>query len=454
MQTHSMEYNQLLKALLYLPINAPQATIGSIFIPELLKTLGYDVTETIPNFATGNGTDKVDYAVRRDTDKDIFIHTKSNPYLLIELKGRDTNLSENSTQYKSTVSQLKRYLLAPNCQSVQWGIITNSIHIQLFRKHGKVIHPCLPCQEITPDNVDEIVQDIKAKVDTPQKALTVAIYNNKGGVGKTTTTLNLAATLAYLGKQTLIIDFDPSQQDLTNSLALKPKEDVLYSWLEDKASILVPPGLSFRLNFQVPSKGTVAFDIIPSDQKLMELGEEELRQRIKISRLRQVIEPLKYQYDYILIDSPPNWRLFSQSAVYASDVVLIPTKHNSMFSLKNAAVVIQRFIPEIQTKRNDGGPIALPIFYNGESITEAQIFTAQKEIDKIINKAKTDTLNPIDLTPYFYPKYTQANQSRHIFNIPSYAHIASAAFTRIPAVYKNRTAYEHYLALAKEYFLQ
>ncbi|MCX7596681.1 MAG: AAA family ATPase [Fischerella sp.] len=449
-----MEYSQLQQALLRLPGKAPQAIVDSIFVPEFLNALGYDVNERVPEFATVNSSEKVDYAIRRNTDKDIFIHTKSKPYLLIELKGRDINLSENSNHYKSAVAQLKRYLLAPNCQSVQWGIITNSIHIQLFRKHGKVIHPCLPCLEITPDNVDKIVQLIKAKIDTPQQALTVAIYNNKGGVGKTTTTLNLAATLAFLGKQTLIIDFDPNQVDLTNSLALKPKEDTLYSWLENKASTSVPAGLSFRLSFQIPSKGQIAFDIIPSDQKLMELGEEELRQHIKITRLRQVIEPLKSRYDYILIDSPPNWRFFSQSALYASDVVLIPTKHNNMFSLENAAVVIQRFIPEIQAKRNDGGPIALPIFYNGEYITDPQRRTAQKEIDKIIEKARHDDVNPVDLTPYFYPKYTPANQNRHIFDIPNYAHIAAAMFARIPAVYKNRTAYEHYLALAKEYFLQ
>jgi cellulose biosynthesis protein BcsQ len=75
-----------------------------------------------------------------------------------------------------------------------------------------------------------------------QKALTIAVYNNKGGVGKTTTTVNLAAILAMLGKRSLIVDFDPNQQDLTSSLGLKVSPDNLYSWLVNKTAPL-PAGL-------------------------------------------------------------------------------------------------------------------------------------------------------------------------------------------------------------------
>jgi hypothetical protein len=58
------------------------------------------------------------------------------------------------------------------------------------------------------------------------------------------------------------------------------------------------------------------------------------------------------------------------------------------------------------------------------------------------------------LRPYFYPRYTQAKQDKHIFELPSYAHIANAAFSRVPAAYKDKTAHDYYLELAKEYFLQ
>jgi hypothetical protein len=284
-----MDFSKIRQALLNLPDSAEESIVSSVFITELLKILGFDAMETVPQFNTGNGGNTVDYAVRKNSDSDIFIKTKSNPYLLAEVKGRNINLNPNSAQYKSTVNQLKNYLLAPNCKSVQWGIITNANYIQLFRKHGKAIYPVFPCLEITPENLDKILSAIKQKIDTTQKALTVAIYNNKGGVGKTTTTINLAATLALLGKRTLIVDFDPNQQDLTNSLGLKPKADTLYSWLVNKNSQL-PDGLISSCKFSPKPSISWQFDIITSDEKLQYLEEEKLRQMISPVRLRQALE--------------------------------------------------------------------------------------------------------------------------------------------------------------------
>jgi cellulose biosynthesis protein BcsQ len=445
-----MNDKTLKQALLELPQNAQEAIVKKNFVPEFLKALGFGLMECVPEYNTGKHP--VDYALRHNTNGDIFLSTQSNPYLLLELKGRDINLNQGSAQYQSTVKQLKSYLLDSNCKTVQWGIITNSVHIQLFRKHGKVISPATACLEITVDNLVEVVTTIKQKIENTPRALTVAIYNNKGGVGKTTTTVNLAAALTLKGKRTLIVDFDPNQQDLTNSLAVKPGKETLYSYLEDKKN-RVNPGDVIQPFFTKNTKTdkSFQFDIIPADDKLAGLGDDELRQTFKIFRLRQILNSLKSEYDYILIDSPPNWRFFSQSAVYASDVVLIPTKHNNIFSLENAAIAIKQFISEVQQIRNDGGPIALPIFFNGESITDAGRNTANKAIENIIKQTPTSKFN---LRPYFHPRYTQARQDRHIFELPSYAHIANAAFSRVPAAYKDKTARQYYQELAKEYFLQ
>jgi cellulose biosynthesis protein BcsQ len=192
-------------------------------------------------------------------------------------------------------------------------------------------------------------------------------------------------------------------------------------------------------------------DIIPADESLTDRGEDELRQKLKFNSLRQTLDSLKSEYDYILIDSPPNWRFFSVSAVYAADAVLIPTKHNNIFSLENAAIAIKRFIPEVQQRREDGGPIALPIFFNGENITDPARSTAYQAINDLIKQSQKEKFN---LLPYFYPRYTKAKKDTHIFELPSYAHIANAAFSRVPAAYKNQTARQYYLELAKEYFLQ
>lgn len=101
-----------------------------------------------------------------------------------------------------------------------------------------------------------------------------------------------------------------------------------------------------------------------------------------------------------MIDSPPNWRVFSQLAVYAADVVLIPTKHNNLFSLENAATAIKKFIPEVQAQKADGSPIPLPIFFNGEKITPPQLAAAQQELINIIKTAKKEK-EKFDLLPLF-----------------------------------------------------
>ncbi|MEH2153025.1 AAA family ATPase [Nostoc sp.] len=444
----SMTIISLRAALQSLPENAPEPVINDLFALHFLRALGFQSEEIHPEYNTGDGA--VDKAVRKTIGDDIFLHTKSNPYLLLELKGRDINLSEDAAQYQRTVNQLKRYLLAPNCKTVQWGIITNSCHIQLFRKHGKVIYPATQCLPIDGDNIDNVVALIRKKIENPTKALTIAVYNNKGGVGKTTTAVNLAAILTFLGKKVLAIDFDPNQQDLTSSLGLPLSKGSVFEALKERGIELQRTLHPYKFPLK-KLNAELRFDIIPADQELTDAPEQLLRNHLQPHTLYQKLEFSRQEYDYILIDAPPNWRVFSQLAVYAADVVLIPTKHNNLFSLENAAIAIKKFIPEVQSEKADGSPIPLPIFFNGEKITLPQLAVAQQEINNIIKTAKKEGF---DLLPYFYPRYTNAKKDLHIHEVPSYANIAGSAFSRIPAVYRDRSAHEYYKNLAKEYFLQ
>lgn len=444
----SMTIISLREALQSLPENAQEPVVNDFFAPHLLRALGFQSEEIHPQYNTGHGA--VDKAARKNIGDDVFLYTKSNPYLLLELKGRDINLSEDAAQYQITVNQLKRYLLAANCKTVQWGIITNSCHIQLFRKHGKVIYPATQCLAIDADNIDNVVASIRQRIENPSKALTIAVYNNKGGVGKTTTTVNLAAILTFLGKKVLAIDFDPHQQDLTSYLGLPLSKGSVFEALTERDIELQSTLHPYKFPLK-KLKTELRFDVITADEKLRDEAEHILRNRLKPHTLYRKLEFSRQEYDYILIDSPPNWRVFSQLAVFAADVVLIPTKHNNLFSLENAAMAMKKFIPEVQSKKADGSPISLPIFFNGEKITLPQLAVAQQEINNIIKTAKKEGF---DLLSYFYPRYSNANRDLYIHEVPSYANIAGSAFSRIPAVYRYQSAHEYYKNLAKEYFLQ
>lgn len=434
-------------ALQSLPQDASEAIVSANFLPQFLQALGFESDEVIPQYDT-NGGGRVDRAARKTIGNDIFLHTKSNPYLLVELKGKDINLTEGTPAYLKTVNQLKRQLLGSNCTSAEWGILTNSSHVQLFRKHGKVIFPATQCLALDLNNVDQVISDIKKKIAAPSRALTVTIYNNKGGVGKTTTTVNLAGILTFLAKKVLVIDFDFNQQDLTSALGIPVSDGLVKKALTDQNVDLKSAVVTYKFSNK---KLQLSFDIIPADSELANNSDRELSELMRLYALYDKLEFARQNYDYILIDSSPNWRFNSKLPVYAADVILIPTKHNNLFSLENAAMAIQKFIPEIQAEKEDGSPIALPIFFNGEKITEPQREVAQQAINNIMKNAKKVKF---DLLPYFYPKYTNARKDLHIHEVPSYANIASAAFSRIPAVYRDRSAHEYYKNLAKEYFLQ
>ncbi|MCC3570249.1 MAG: AAA family ATPase [Microcoleus sp. PH2017_40_RAT_O_B] len=434
-------------ALQSLPQDASEAIVSANFLPQFLQALGFESDEVIPQYDT-NGGGIVDRAARKTIGNDIFLHTKYNPYLLVELKGKDINLTEGTPAYLKTVNQLKRQLLGSNCTSAEWGILTNSSHVQLFRKHGKVIFPATQCLAMDLNNVDRVVAEIRKKIEETSRALTVTIYNNKGGVGKTTTTVNLAGILTFLGKKVLVIDFDFNQQDLTSALGIPVSDGLVKKALTDQNVELKSAVVTYKFSNK---KLQLSFDIIPADSELANNSDRELSELMRLYALYDKLEFARQDYDYILIDSSPNWRFNSKLPVYAADVILIPTKHNNLFSLENAAMAIQKFIPEIQAEKEDGSPIALPIFFNGEKITEPQREVAQQAINNIMKNAKKVKF---DLLPYFYPKYTNARKDLHIHEVPSYANIASAAFSRIPAVYRDRSAHEYYKNLAKEYFLQ
>ena len=448
-----MDLADLKEVIRSLPNNAPEPVVRERFMPAFLEALGFGWSETVPEFETGRGP--VDYAIRRNRQNDRFIDTRQNPFLYVEVKGQDRSLTDQHPHYTQTLTQLKRYLLAENSASVKWGIMTNSKSAQLFRKHGSVVYPVTPCLNCA--DIETIIESFRRHIAKPPRALTVAIYNNKGGVGKTTTTINIAAALTALGKKVLAVDFDPNQHDLGDALNMhSSKEGLLLKALTDKSFSVRDSIDTYTYKHPKASRG-FSFDVILADPQMVLEDETRLNQRIRRNDLYRTLDEVKEaDYDYILIDAPPNWRLFSQQAVYAADVVLLPARHDNFNSLQNAADAITNLLPQIQkdhAKYGGAGPTALPVFLNGEpaSISHNQSEMMHRTIAKIIKAAKSQ--KNMDLTPFFYPKWSRSRRNVDIAKIKQMAYIAQAAYYHVPAVFGFRVAREQYFAFVKEYFL-
>ncbi|MDE6236684.1 MAG: AAA family ATPase [Muribaculaceae bacterium] len=145
----------------------------------------------------------------------------------------------------------------------------------------------------------------------------IAIANQKGGVGKTTTTFNLGACLAKNGRKVLLVDAD-SQANTTSGIGVEPEENdpTIYECLVEG----LPAGEVIQ---NTAIKG---LDIICSNMNLVG-AEVELRTRPDREKtLYRVLEPLKEIYDYILIDCSPSLGIITVNALTASDSVLIPVQ--------------------------------------------------------------------------------------------------------------------------------
>ena len=162
----------------------------------------------------------------------------------------------------------------------------------------------------------------------------VAVANQKGGVGKTTTTINLAASLALADRNVLLVDVDP-QGNLTSGVGQKGRASeagTVYNALTslepttDAASFIISTTID-RLH------------LIPAERNLTGAEIEMVTLNAREERLRALVDPLRDRYDYIFIDCPPSLGLLTLNALVAADAVLIPL-HCEYFALEGLADLV------------------------------------------------------------------------------------------------------------------
>lgn len=143
----------------------------------------------------------------------------------------------------------------------------------------------------------------------------IAVVNQKGGVGKTTTTVNLAAALFNLGKRVLLCDFDP-QANATSGMGVD----------KNTAS---PNVYDVLINDAEPAKAIVKTkygDVLPSNKALAGAGIEMIAIPDRENLLKKALHSVGEQYDYIFIDCPPSLELLTVNALCAADSLLVPVQ--------------------------------------------------------------------------------------------------------------------------------
>ena len=159
----------------------------------------------------------------------------------------------------------------------------------------------------------------------------IALINQKGGVGKTTTAINLATYLADFGKRVLLVDLDP-QGNASSGLGIdiRSLEKGLYHALIGNEH---PRDLILRVD-------GIFHDILPSSQDLAGAGVEMVNFQNREFKLQEVLKHVRDEYDYIIIDSPPSLGLLTINGLVASDEVLIPVQ-TEYYALEGLSQLLQ-----------------------------------------------------------------------------------------------------------------
>lgn len=198
----------------------------------------------------------------------------------------------------------------------------------------------------------------------------ICIYNFKGGVGKTTTAVNLAASLAWAHKKrVLVVDVD-SQANATRSLVGKDLD-------EDTptvgAVLAAHGGISGFPSKSILSTSVAGLDLLPSSIALSETELKLVNRPHRELLLKQALAPVAGRYDYVLIDCPPSLGILSLNGLAAAHYVLVPceTQYMSLINIKHVwnvlALVRERLNPHLQCMG------VLPTKYHGWSLANREV---------------------------------------------------------------------------------
>lgn len=255
-------------------------------------------------------------------------------------------------------------------------------------------------------------------------ARVISMCNQKGGVGKTTTTINLGASLVEYGRKVLLVDFDP-QGSLSVGLGLNPHEMDLtvYNLLMER---------DVTLGDVVVPSGVPGMDLLPSNIDLSAAEVQLVHEVAREQTLQRVLAPALAEYDVILIDCQPSLGLLTVNALTASHGVIVPLECE-YFALRGVAL-LKTTIDKVRERLNPGLEIdgVLGTMFDGRTLHSREVMErlVQAWGEKVFHTVIRRTVKFSDSTVAGEPITTYASSSA---GADSYRQLAREVIARWPA---------------------
>jgi chromosome partitioning protein len=242
-------------------------------------------------------------------------------------------------------------------------------------------------------------------VDRHGPARVIALCNQKGGVGKTTSTINLGAALSEFGRRVLLVDFDP-QGALSVGLGVQPHQ------LDRTAyNLIMEPGVS--IDDILLKTGVPGMDLLPSNIDLSAAEVQLVGEVAREQTLSRVLTPIVPEYDFVLIDCQPSLGLLTVNALTAADEVIVPLECE-FFSLRGVALLIDT-IDKVRERLNPRLKLAgiLATMYDGRTLHGREVFARVVEAfgDSVFDTVISRTVRFPETTVAGEPITTWASSS-------------------------------------------